>query len=373
MRKIKIPALFRTVITVFLVVLIAALSLLMYRTWKFPGTVVEKVPLYSYSLMADVDYKVAYRNNILTGAATVGAGDTYITEYLSNILTTLNYEFKGERAAEIQGSYDVSATLVGFRKEQDKVITIWTKDYQLVPNTPFQATDSTLQLTRDLSLSLRSYNDFVERFSKETKISCETNLVVRWNVNLEAKTDKGVIRETALPTLIIPVNKSYFNISGEPKVEKKAALEDSVTRTLPVNYKLLYLLGAGLAVAFVVLIFIIFFTQGVRITDPVARKMKEILKKHGERLVTLSSDTVLSGSTYPVKSLEDLIKIADELSKPVLYQAEEAENILPVFYVLDEPRIYSYQLEPGLDTKPPKKEPAGPVVPGPGVEQGKEA
>jgi len=102
--------------------------------------------------------------------------------------------------------------------------------------------------------------------------------------------------------------------------------------------------------------------------------MKEIFKKHGERLVALSNDTVLSGSSiYPVKTLEDLIKIADELSKPVLYQAEGPESKLPVFYVLDEPKIYSYQLEPGLEAKPSKKEPAGPVIPGSGVEQSSEA
>lgn len=371
--KIKIPAIVRIVVMIVIIVLIMVMILVMYRTWKYPGTVTEKIPLYAYSQKAVVDYWADYRANILTGATTVGAGETYINEYLNNILTSFNYEFTGERAAEYKGQYNITATLVGSKKVQEKVVNIWKKDYLLVPSTPFAGTEAAFKLSRELPINIGPYNDFVEKFLEETKINSEVNLVVRWNVTLAANTDKGVITETAAPTLVIPINESYFNITGEQKNEKKGAIEESKTKVLPVNNKLLYLCSAGLLLFLAALAFLVFYTRGVRLTDPLAIRMKEIFKKHGERLVALGSEAVINGNVMiPVKTLEDLIKIADELSKPVMYKIESEAEKMPVFCVSDEPKIYVYELPEPLK-KPLVKEAVSTITVGIEKDQGKEA
>lgn len=350
--KKSVPAVLRNVLIIALSIIIIVVALVMYWSWKNPGTITEKIPLYSYSQKAAVDYQVSYRPNILTGSALVGAGETYITKYLNNILTSFKYEFTGERPAKYKGQYNVTATLAGYTIIQEKTVTIWKKDYQLLPETTFDGSDVSFKLNFDLPLTLVPYINFVDTFRNETMINSDVSLLVRWNVEFEAETDKGVIKESLTPALIIPIGKNYFNITGEPKLEKNGTIEESVTKTLPVNRRLLYFAGTGLILLLAALIYLIFFTKGWRITDPRELKMKEILKKHGERLVALESKAPpMRDPAYPVKTLEDLIKIADELSKPVLYKLTEGQ--LPRFYVLDEPKIYTFE----LNLEPQKKTP----------------
>lgn len=352
-KKLNIPALFRTVMMVVLIVLIVALPFLMYRTWKYPGSITEKESLYAYSQKAVVDYQVAYKNNILTGANTAPAGETYIAEYINNIQTTFNYEFNGEKPAEYKGQYEIKATLIGNKKEQDKVITIWKKEYQLLPSTPFSGTEASFKLSKELPINLKTYNDFVEKFSEETKINSDTDLLVSWNVTLEANTAHGVIAENLTPTLIIPINRSYFNISGEQKKEQKGAQEESFTRVLPVNQPALYLYGIIAVLSLLGLLGLIIFTKGIRVTDPLELRMKEIFKKHGERLVALGSEANLNENMpVPVKTLEDLIKIADELCKPVMYKVTPNHESDPVFYVFDDPKVYIFELKIESEEKP---------------------
>lgn len=345
MKKKSIPAIFRTVLMVVLIVSMVTLSFVMFQAWKNPGTVEEKVALFTYSQKATVDYQVNYRSNILTGAAMVEAGETYITEYLNNILTTFNYEFKGERPAEYKGQYSIQAALIGYRMEQNELVTIWKKGYELVPETPFEGTEASLHLTKELPISLKQYNDFAERFSKETKINSETNLVISWNVVMEANTDRGLISETLTPTLVIPINKSYFNISGDQVKEKSGVIEETIIRTLPVNTTALYIYGAVIFLSLVALALLLVFTTGSRITDPLVLKTREIFKKHGERLIALGDDPPSNtNKAVTVLTLEDLIKIADELCKPVFYKSDPAGVLAPVFYVFDEPKVYRYEL-----------------------------
>ncbi|MDX9871270.1 MAG: DUF5305 family protein [Clostridia bacterium] len=357
MKKLSIPSKLRTVLIIIFILLLGVVSTLVYRSWKYPGTVTETVSLYSYSQKANVDYQAAYRDNMLTGAINLEAGQTYITEYLNDIKTSFHYEFTGERPAQYTGSWSVRAALSGWKVEQEKVVTIWKKEYPLVPETPFDGMDASFELNLDLPLDLKPYADFVKAFVEETKISSEVSLIVSWQVAANVLTEKGVIEETAAPTLVIPIGASYFTIAGQPKIEKESALEEKVTSVLPVNMTLIYAGCTGLGLLLIALVLLIFFTNGVRLTDPVEIRMKAIRKKHGERLVSLGSETVPGGNAmYPVKTLEDLIKIADELSKPVLYTDAELGKP-PVFYVLDEPKIYLYKLRPEPLTKSSRQEP----------------
>lgn len=345
MKKKCIPALFRTVLMVVLIVIVLTLGVVMFMTWKNPGVVEEKIPLYSYSHKANIDYQANYRSNILTDSTMVGAGEIYITEYLRNILTTLNYEFIGEKVVEYKGQYTIKASLVGSRMEQNEIVRIWQKDYDLVPATSFEGTDASVLITKELPISLQQYNDFAERFSKETKISTETNLIINWHIEIEAVTERGIISEKLVPTMIIPINKSYFNISGEPQKEKSGVIEETITRILPVNTGRIYLSAVGIILSLALLVLLYFYTEGSRITNLLELKTREIFKKHGERLIALGGELPsIANQQITVLSLEDLIRIADELSKPVFYKADPAQETVPIFYVFDDPKVYLYKL-----------------------------
>jgi len=90
--------------------------------------------------------------------------------------------------------------------------------------------------------------------------------------------------------------------------------------------------------------YIIFFTIGITTTSR-ERTLNKIFKNHGKRLAALSSgkpdniEVCLS-----VTDIEDLVRIADELGKPIFYTDMIDHLNTTEFYVIEDRRLYLYEL-----------------------------
>ena len=111
-------------------------------------------------------------------------------------------------------------------------------------------------------------------------------------------------------------------------------MEEAVRVRVPVDYGKVYTLTGGSVLLILSLLFLLFFTRG---TEPDAHEklLNQIFKKHGDRMVALISEVSRSYEfQYEVKSIEDLVRISDEVEKPVLYQYQDDRNGICRFYVL---------------------------------------
>ena len=71
------------------------------------------------------------------------------------------------------------------------------------------------------------------------------------------------------------------------------------------------------------------------------REAQALHKKYAERVAEVRGPVVVSGETIPLNSMEDLVKIADELGKPIFHQSAEGDQL---YYVLDGTTRYQYTL-----------------------------
>jgi hypothetical protein len=78
--------------------------------------------------------------------------------------------------------------------------------------------------------------------------------------------------------------------------------------------------------------------------DKTEKLVNKIKKKYGEWMVEVNKPPkrTLGSENIEVKSLEDLIKISEELGKPVIYYNDGTKHN---FYILDESVQYQYILE----------------------------
>lgn len=343
-KKLKLPKKLRIALMVVASLIFVITASFAFKGYKYPGFINETVPLYSYHSKANINYQVLYNPNILYAETVAGEGLTYITQYIKDVKALLNFQFTGEREAEYKGEYEVSAAIKGTVKEGDKIKTIWTKDYQLLPRTSFQGKDKKINVQTELDIDYKQYYNFVQRFIEDTKINSDVNLVVYWKVWLDAQTDKGPIKEELTPVLSIPLNERYFQMGGSTVKENNSALETVTQKAAPVNTKKVTVLTGLALLALVGAIFLYFFTVGYVEDNYVKQSMKKIMKDHKDRLVSLHESVVLcTDNIIPVKTMEDLVRIADELSKPVLYKYEGQG--VPAFYVLDEAKTYLYEVK----------------------------
>ena len=171
---------------------------------------------------------------------------------------------------------------------------------------------------------------------------------VVWNVELQAETDGGNINEEMAPFAVIPIGTKYFEISGQLNLEETGSLDELRQVELPADGDLIGAYGLGIGILSLALILMLIFTKAGN-ADPIEKELKKIFKKHRERLAALNGEvSVEEGKGSIVKSIDDLVKIADELGKPIMYRYSADFRKMTKFYVFDDNKTYIFNLEEAI-------------------------
>lgn len=344
MKKIQVRRNLRLGIMLICIALIVVLAVLSFIRYKYPGVEEKKVLTYSYESKDKVNYEVFLKPNSLYATKSLGEDQVYFANLIDYVDTAFTYEFTGEREAEIKGSYDIYAVVEGYTGEGDKLTTLWKKQFPLVAKTNFEANDKKYAITKKIPWRLSDYNAFAEKIKEETKISTQAKVSTYMNVELSAKTDKGVIEKKSTTSLEVPLASNYFKITKKQGEGKPEAIVETKSVPRPLNKNLLMGCGVGIGVLFIALLFLIFGTQKA-VIDPFVKELKKIFKKHGTRLVALESElAATSEQQNKVHSIEDLVRVSDELGRPIIYKHCQNYKENSKFWVIDGNRYYVLDL-----------------------------
>ena len=339
---------------------IALLSLLLLisaglAAWWFnkPAQTAQGVPVYTCTQQIQVDYRVFLAQNQFFPAAVAGPGQAYITPLTQYIETVLNYSISGDSPADISGQYQVDARLTGYMKkekagsdnmEKEKVI-VWEKNWELLPPTPFSVHDRKLEVKQPIPVDIQAFYNFAAQVAQELKFSADlVELTVTYNVQGGAATPQGEIQEPIKAVMVIPVDRNAYMVQGTLADKQETSITASQSMAVP--GVMLARIGFTLAAAlFAFLFLLVIFRTKAEIDDPAQKELRRIMKKHGDRIANgFGWVPDLSGrNTLVLKTFEDLLKVADEVAQPILY-----ENVHPgvhSFYVINEPLIYNYSLQ----------------------------
>lgn len=330
------------------VLFISALFLLYYEI-KYPDTKEEKVPVYSYIIKPDVKYAVFLKPNILYEEKSLGENQIYFTAYVDYIETEWNYEFNGERPALITGDYEITAVLEGYTEIEKQPIVIWSKKFPIKEKVNLEAKESYFTIKESFPVNLEEYRQFASKVMEETKVNTSDRLSIFMNVNLKVETDKGVIEEKASPSLTIPLNGTYFTITKNQAEGKTGSLDETRTVEIPADQRIITICGIGLGLSFIALLYLLFFTCGVE-TDLLIKNLNRIFRNHGSRLVALNNEMSVSYDNHcKVRSFDDLVRIADEIDKPIMYEYSSDYKEITQFYVFDSNWMYIFDLSEAIE------------------------
>jgi len=345
--RISINKKIRIVLIVVLIIAFCGASFLLYREANYPGFREEKVALYSYNNAANVDYRVYLKENELYNSIYLDEGKIYITEFVDYIDTIFKYEFKGDKAKDLRGSYNIIARVQGYNTgKNDNIVIIWERDFTLVPTTSFTINSERKAIEENLKITLGNYNNFVSRIIQASKVNCSASLNVIMNISIEGDTGVGYIEETIAPTLTIPLNTSMFEISGNTDIEQPGAIEETRQVQLPVNRKKINIYAIIVSVLLLALGYLKFFTVSKLDKDLYKKQLKSIFRKYGDRFVALKREIeAANGNIIQVNSMDDLVRVSDELSKPIMYKYSSDYKDINSFYVVDEDEVYVFSLK----------------------------
>lgn len=304
----------------------------------------SKINLYSYDNKGEISYSVGLLPNDIYADKTLPSGGIYMFDMVDLINTSFKYDFTGDKEGDIKGSYEVIAILNGKLGSDKEEKNVWEKTFTLIPKTEFENKGMNEAFKFDVPVNIKSYVDISKKISLDTDVNFNSELNVIYKVTTESKTDKGISKEQLSPTIKIPLNNKYFQVGGTLKEDKKGKLEETVQELIPLNKPLISILSILLLLDIISIIIFIRFTESIVKDNYIPKKLNQIIKTYGDRIVTIENLEKILSKIYVVLSIEDLIKVADELGKPVLYKKTIDTNEINRFYVMDNESSYIYEL-----------------------------
>ncbi|MCM1990233.1 DUF5305 domain-containing protein [Oceanirhabdus seepicola] len=347
--KVSINKNLKLILIVALIILICVSSFFIFKEAKSNKTKEEKITLYTYNSGAAFNYKVHLKPNMLFKENVLDEGQIYISEFVKHIESIFTFQFNGENEADIKGDYEIKAVLEGYTGEGESLKNIWKKEFSIIDRKDFQAEDKDYFIEDKITIKLDKFQDFIKEVSEVAKISSSVKFAIQAQVNMEAETDNGIINKTYSPTMLIPLDGSYFEIGGNLKDEQNGVIDETKKISLPVNRNRIIILSIVAGICLLALIYVLFFTIPV-VIDEHEKELKKIFKNHGDRLVALNEEGLsYYGECIKVKSIDDLVRISDEVGKPIMYKYSSDYSEISKFYVISEKELYLFKSDIEID------------------------
>lgn len=329
-----------------LLIIIAIISILLYLAVKNPEIREEKVSSLSFSNKTDINYKVFLKPNPLYKIDNLEEDKLYLTSFVNYIKANFQYEFKIDKSADIKGDYEVVAMVEGYTTEEKVVKVIWRKEFILLPKTGFESKDSKFLINKEIMFSLDEYNIFATQIKEMADLDLPVKVSVVMNVNLQAKVGKNIIEKKFAPSITTPLSTSYFEIVKGGVEEKPEVIEEIKQIQLPVNQNIIITYGIIIGISFLALLYLLIFIKGNALVDVFKKQLNKIFKSHGTRLVAINNEIGTTfGMYYKVRSIEDLVRIADELGRPIMYRYSTDSKDITNFYIHDDKSMFSFNLK----------------------------
>jgi len=344
-KRIKLQRELRLSVIVVIGILVIVSAYSAYAGYQQPTTTEETQTAVGYTHTGTYNYNVYLLENNLFATDVLGPGQgTFFKKLVDHINASYTYTFRTSLSSTIEGSYELTAEVQ---------TSMWTKAFPLVSKTNFNSSNSQVQFTINFPIDTVQFEEYIGKISNQTGVAAtDSVLVITCRVLLSADTEYGDINEVFSPSIQVSLGGNIINIDGTLANTQTGTLETTVETDHPEvitqrnNWTIASILFA--------IIFIIFALVTTTFAEPehaTAKQLKKIMKKYGEWIVETdkllpSKDTKI----VSINSLDDLVKLSEELGKPVIH-ATPIPNGEHTFYVFDEAMSYQYILPEGEQIK----------------------
>jgi hypothetical protein len=271
---------------------------------------------------------------------TLGVGPVIPYDLVDKMDTSYFYEFQPSRpVSEITAEITVTATL--------ETPDVWSKTFVLVP-----PTRQTGNFRLDFPVDIVFINETLSAIRGETGNAGESsNLIIEAFTHVWAETRFGTIDEVFTQTLTTELGQGILTWNEELSLTQEEAI--TTTQIIPNLNRYLGLSVGGVKMTSLILglIFLILFIASLVFYNqtkpselpPSQKEAITIGKKYSDRIAEASSQTPVTGEKIiSLGSIDDLIKIADELGKPVIHQPPTTTEKQHTYYVIDGTTQYKY-------------------------------
>lgn len=311
------------------------------------NTIIKNENIYNYTNRFQYTYNVNLKENKYIDEHTLGMGENaYVTDLIDTIDLNLNYQYEGSKQTIVKYDYEVIGTLQGIYTYNGIEQRVWTKKYNVLEKQENQVEDGKILINENLKLDLSSQNALVKQFEQQMGMTIDAKLILTLNINTITIVDDENVTNKYTTPISMDLGKKTTTILGENNKEETEYISKEVEINKE-NSKIQIVLAI-----IVLLVSIIMYRYIVTKTQPI-NKIKNVYKYELNRILRLCQDKIVQVSAQPdvtattiidVKDFGEIIKVSEELFKPILYWASK-ETDEAWFYVMSNSVTYRYILK----------------------------
>jgi hypothetical protein len=296
-------------------------------------------------------YQVALADNTLFGATTIsspqvslppptilGSNDTIFTRLIDALNFTYQYNVTSDQVMPAVETIDITAVLENPEK--------WSKTFVLVP-----VTQKSGNFTLNFPVDLQQYLTLINNTQSETGVSASAyNLIIKANVHLQAQTAFGAVDKVFSDNISTNLQSGVLAWTGDLSQSDKGSITTTTNVQVPAKilkvkvdtFRVVSIFVLCLGLGMMAALLLIRVHTGDK--SALAKKSaQETERKFSNMIITVVKmpETKAELSILTVDSLDELIKVAQSLFKPINHAIE---GPLSLYWVNDGTTRYEYRL-----------------------------
>jgi uncharacterized integral membrane protein len=326
-------------------IVFSILLFILLRTLLIKNTTEVEIEKYKYQLEKEINYEVYLAENKVYDDNVLGEDMFYPKKLIKDIKINYNLQYLGSSEVPIHVEYQILAKVNGYNIDDTDKYNIWTKTFPLTEVKTDEITDLNYSLNQSTTASLYDYIRFAEEAAEVTGVVLSNEVLFCLVGRITADTSYGIVD---IP-LDMTVSSSFNNVLKFTKNGIDIATEtfnEKIMKELPVNKTVVVVFSVLIIITLLAFIYLLLFTCDYEFKDILLNEVNKIKKDYGSRMVALQSEVLkLHNYQYIVHSMKDLVKVSDELQKPILFQIDENDIVKDYkFYVLRGDELYLYNV-----------------------------
>ncbi len=347
--KLKLNSKVRVILIIIGILLFAVGSAEFYKSFTTKEVVIEDKEIYKCTNKFTSNYDVNIISNPFIEGTKMSPGQTYISDLVSSLDINLNYSYTDskETAVPVKYNYRIDAIMKATYESNDEEYEILNKVENLKTVDTQETTSDNLVINENVNVPYSKYHEILKDFKQTLGMNVDAHLYVVLTVNTIANVDSREARNEYKSDYNINIGGKIATVGGKLSDTNSKSLNSKVQTEKKIDFdlpKMLYSI-ASMVVGIFTIYFISYRTQKLNVLgNKYKEELNRILKTCQDRIVFVENqvDTDID-NTITVAQFEELIKLSEELYKPILCWKEKDKDET-IFSVISNRVRYVYIL-----------------------------
>lgn len=310
------------------------------------NTINSKKEIYNYTNKFKYDYTVNLIENQFIPTRTFEMSDkAFITDLIDNINMNFYYNYEGSTDSTINYDYQIVGVLSAVYTADGTENKIWEKEDVIKPVVSTAKTGNNVAINENIIIDLKQQNALVKAFEDQMKMSVTANYKVMLKITTKTNIEGEEVKNEYMPFVTIDLAKKITSITGESNLEKTEYISKEYTETTEMSVTLL-VVNIIIFIGSLALLGAMLKSRTIHIVrNEYRQELNRILRLCQDKIVQVSKDpTPDKENIVDVTDFGEIIKVSEELFKPILYYYNE-ENEEAEFCVISNSIVYRYILK----------------------------